>query len=71
MKPAELRKKSRPQLEQTLATQREKLRKLYFNLPIDKVKDVSQINNIKKDIARIITILKETDSKKKKIENNN
>jgi len=38
---------------------REKLRSLRFDLASGKVKNVREIRNIKKDIARILTILKE------------
>lgn len=59
MKIALLRKKSKPELRGILATSQEKLRKLRFNLVSGKVKNIREIRSLKKDIARISTILKE------------
>lgn len=59
MKAKELRKQPPAKLQKLLQDKREKLRKLYFDLPLDKVKDVSQVGATKKDIARILTILNE------------
>ncbi|MCD6270416.1 50S ribosomal protein L29 [bacterium] len=46
------------ELEILLREKREKLRQFRFDLASGKVKDVSQIREARKDIARIITILK-------------
>ena len=59
MKVKELRKKSKDDLEKILKEEREKLRQLRFDLASGKVKNVREIGNLKKEIARILTILKE------------
>jgi large subunit ribosomal protein L29 len=59
MKIALLRKKPKPELRGILATSQEKLRRLRFNLASGKVKNIREIRSLKKDIARISTILKE------------
>ncbi len=60
MKTAELRQKSKTELEKFLKENREKLRQLRFDLAIGKVKNVREIRKIKKTIARILTLLKQT-----------
>ncbi|MDD3399588.1 MAG: 50S ribosomal protein L29 [Candidatus Paceibacterota bacterium] len=59
MKPAEIRQKPKEELLKSIKDYREKLRSLRFDLASGKVKNVREIRNIKKDIARILTILKE------------
>ena len=59
MKIGELRQKSKEELQRFLQEKREKLRILRFDLASGKVKNVREIREIKKDIARIITLLKE------------
>jgi large subunit ribosomal protein L29 len=59
MKIKELRQKSKDDLEKILKEEREKLRQLRFDLASGKVKNVREPGNLKKEIARIITILKE------------
>jgi len=54
----EFLKMSRKELELALAEKREKLRALRFNLAAGKVKNVREIREIKKDIARILTLLR-------------
>jgi large subunit ribosomal protein L29 len=58
MKITELRQKSKTELEKILTESREKLRQLRFDLASGKVKNVREIRKIKKDIARILTIIK-------------
>jgi len=58
MKTSELRKKSKNELEKNLLELREDLSNLLFKLAANKLKNVREIRNIKKDIARILTILK-------------
>ena len=41
-----------------LYKKREELRKINFSLHSGKIKDVKSISKIKKDIARILTVLK-------------
>ena len=57
MKSTELRKKSKTELEKLLREQRERLRDLRFGLASGKIKNVREIRKIKKDIARILTLL--------------
>ncbi len=59
MKIKELREKSQTELEKILQDNREKLRQLRFDLVSGKVKNVREIRKIKKDIARILTLLNE------------
>jgi len=58
MKTSELRQKSRAELQKLLQDNRERLRQLRFDLAAGKVKNVREIRLIKKDIARILTLLK-------------
>jgi len=55
---SELRQKTKSELQKTLQDSREKLRQLRFDLAAGKVKDIREIRRIKKDIARMLTILK-------------
>jgi len=59
MKIKELRIKKEAGLHKTIAELREKLRILKFDLAAGKVKNVREIRQIKKDVAKILTILKE------------
>ena len=63
MKASELRQKSKPELQKLLQDLRERLRQLRFDLAAGKVKNVREIRQIKKDIARILTLLHETTRK--------
>jgi len=58
MKAAELRQKSKEELQKILQEKKERLRVLRFDLDAGKVKNVREIRELKKDIARILTILK-------------
>lgn len=58
MKISELRQKSKEELQKLLEDNREKLRQLRFDLVAGKVKNVREIRQIKKEIARILTLLK-------------
>lgn len=60
MKVKELKTKSISELQTLLNENRERLRTLRFDLAAGKVKNVREIRTIKKDIARILTLLKET-----------
>ncbi len=57
MKAKELEQKSKEELETLLREKREKLQKLKFDLNLGKLKNVREIRKVKKDIARILTIL--------------
>lgn len=59
MRIAELRQKSKSELQKLLQDSRERLRQLRFDLAAGKVKNVREIRQIKKDIARILTLLRE------------
>ena len=59
MKKVEVQKKSKSDLEKLIRDKRERLRFLRFNLAVGKVKNVREVREVKKDIARILTKLKE------------
>ena len=59
MKPDEFRQRSKEELKEALKDLKKKLEGLRFDLVSGKVKNVSEVRKIKKDIARILTILKE------------
>lgn len=59
MKVSDLENKTKDELNQVLADLRSKLLKLNFDLADNKVKDVSQFRKTKKDIARVLTTLKQ------------
>ena len=58
MKIKDIRQKSKKDLQRLLEENQEKLRQLRFDLSAGKVKNVREIRSIKKDIARILTIIK-------------
>ena len=58
MKIAELRQKTKEELQKLVVDYRERLRVLRFDLASGKVKNVREIRQLKKDIARILTLLK-------------
>lgn len=55
-----------PELQKMLADDRKKLRDLQFDLTAGKVKNVAQIRELKKNIARIITFIKQSPETKTK-----
>ena len=57
MKAKEARQRPKKELQKFLQESREKLRQLRFDLVSGRVKNVREIRKIKKDIARILTIL--------------
>jgi len=59
MKPNELRKKDKKELEKTVEILRKRLSDFRFKLSSGKLKNVKEIANSKKEIARILTIIKE------------
>ncbi len=59
MKAKELREKTKAQLEKLLKEKREKLFKLKLDLAERKLKNFREIRETKRDIARILTILRE------------
>jgi large subunit ribosomal protein L29 len=58
MKIQELRQKSKSELQKLLEEKRTKLGQLRFDLAAGKIKNVREIREIKKDIARILTLLR-------------
>jgi len=66
MKVIELRQKTEGELQKFLSDDRERLRVLSFDLASGKVKNVREIRKIKKDIARILTILRQSSERKAK-----
>lgn len=65
MKTRELRQKSTKELQEILVNLRDKLRELRFNLAGGKVKNIKEIRQTKRDIARILSLLKEQETAKK------
>jgi len=61
MKTAELRQQTKEELKRQLQEDREKMRQLRFDLVSGRVKNIREIRIIKKDVARISTILNESD----------
>lgn len=57
MKPKELKEKPIEDLNVIFKELREKLRNLRFDLVAGKVKNVRQIRLLKKDIARVLTMI--------------
>ncbi len=56
----QIKNKPIPELQKNLVDYRETLRKLKFDLSQGKVKNIKQIKEIKKMIARILTIINKT-----------
>lgn len=56
MRIKELKKMQEIELNKLLQDSREKLRQLRFDLASGKVKNVREIRQIKKDVARILTL---------------
>ena len=54
---AELRQKSKTELQKILQSSQERLRQLRFDLAAGKIKNVREIRKIKKEIAQILTLL--------------
>lgn len=53
----ELKDKTAEELQKNLLERQSRLRSLRFDLAAGKVKNVSEIRKIRKDIARILTII--------------
>ncbi len=58
MKLEELKQKTKKELEDLIKDSREKLRQLYFDLSAGKVKNVREVRRMKKEIARMLTLIK-------------
>ncbi|HUT96178.1 MAG TPA: 50S ribosomal protein L29 [Candidatus Paceibacterota bacterium] len=59
MKIKELRQKTEKELKETFIHLRDNLRELRFNLASGKVKNINEIHRTRRDIARILTLLKQ------------
>lgn len=55
----ELRNKPLAELEKSIKDSREKVRSMKFDLAAGKVKNVKELKKIKKEVARMLTIIKE------------
>jgi len=60
MKAKELRQKSKNELEMMLRENRAKLLQLQFDLASRKLKNTHQLSATKKEIARVLSIMKES-----------
>jgi len=58
MKTQEFQKKSNSDLQKLLKEKRELLRRVRFDLSLNKLKNVREIRKIRKEIARILTFLR-------------
>lgn len=54
----EFKQKSKEELKKILVDKGEKLREMRFNLATGKIKNAGQLRKLKKEIARILTLLK-------------
>lgn len=59
MKKKEIREKNKEELEKLLREKREYLQKLKLDLSLGKLKNYREISKTKKEVARILTILRE------------
>ena len=59
MKIKELREKSEKELKKLLASSREKLRDLRFKVSQRQLKNIREVRLVKRNIAKILTIIKE------------
>ncbi len=57
MKPKDLQQKTEKELSDLLVENRHKLGQLKFDLSSKKLKNVREVRNLRRDIARILTIL--------------
>lgn len=55
----DFRKMSEKELAKAIDDKREKLRQLRFDLVAGKVKNIREVEETKKDIARLLTIMKD------------
>lgn len=59
MKAIELKKKDKKELESLVQELRKKLSDLRFKFSSNKLKNVKEVSNLKREIARILTTLRE------------
>lgn len=60
MKIKDIREKNVEELKKFLGEKREAVRKLRFDIAAKQVKNIREMRNDKRDIAKILTVLKET-----------
>ncbi len=60
MKAEELRKKDKAELEKSVQDLKKKLNDIRFRFSSNKLKNTNEINETKKEVARILTVLNET-----------
>ena len=63
MKYKEIKEKTTPELQMMLRAQREKLRELRFKVSAKQLKNIREIRVLKKNIAHILTLLRERKNK--------
>ncbi len=63
MKTAELRKKNTKELEKSVVDLKKKLSDIRFKFSSNQMKNVKELSNIKKEIARSLTIINEFTNK--------
>ena len=63
MNAKEIREKTLPELNEELAKLKEKLFNLRFQLAINQLDNPTSINAVKKDIARVKTVIREIELK--------
>jgi large subunit ribosomal protein L29 len=59
MEISQLRKKSKKEMNRLLLEKRDRLRELRFDLASGRIKNVREMRQLRRDIARILTLLKE------------
>ncbi len=64
MKAKELREKNINELKREIEEKKETVRQLRFEISMKQAKDHREMRNTKRDIARLITVIKESESKK-------
>ncbi len=63
MKAKEIREKTLPELKEQLASLNDELFKLRFQLTINQLDNPTRISAVKKDIARVKTVMREIELK--------
>ncbi len=63
MKAQEIREKTLPELKEQLASLNDELFKLRFQLTINQLDNPTRISAVKKDIARVKTVMREIELK--------
>ncbi len=67
MKADELRKKDKAELEKSVQDLKKKLNDIRFRFASNKLKNTNEINDTKKEVARILTVLNEKNIDNKSI----